>query len=416
MGGRVYNIKMSRILFRVAASSCPDRQNESQMPESGLHIFSKVIPARFLSRPNRFIVHCETNGKKVRAYLPNPGKLRELLLPGAKVMLAENRSDHALRTRFTCVAVEREGLPIMLHTHHTNTAVRWLLDRHLVPGLGDFRVVRQEVAEGSSRFDFLLDRGDSQLLLEVKSCTLFGGPIAMFPDAVTDRGRRHVIELSHLSGRKKGGLLIVAHWPRAEYFLPDYHTDLAFARAFLDVSEKIAVIPVAVKWNADLSLSSVVKELSVPRDLLAREARDAGSYLIVLRLPRRRTLSVGSLGHVTFRTGYYVYVGSAKKNLTQRIQRHHRLRKNLFWHIDYLRNASDWVTALPIRTADDIECDLAEAVGETAQWSVPDFGASDCSCPSHLFGMENNPLISPAFIDLVERFRIRRLLPMIEQS
>jgi sugar fermentation stimulation protein A len=388
----------------------------NDVPESGLHIFSRVIPARFLARPNRFIVHCEMSGKKVRAYLPNPGKLRELLLPGAKVMLVENRRDNDLRTRFTCVAVEREGLPVMLHTHHTNTAARWLLDRCLIPGLGDYRVVRQEVTEGTSRFDFLLDRGDSQLLLEVKSCTLFGGPVAMFPDAVTERGRRHVIELSHLSGRKKGGLLIVAHWPRAEYFLPDYHTDLAFARAFLDVSEKIEVIPVAVKWNADLSLSSVVKELSVPRDLLAREARDAGSYLIVLRLPRRRTLSVGSLGAVTFRSGYYVYVGSAKNNLTQRMERHHRLRKNLFWHIDYLRDASDWVTAIPFRTAEDIQCALAGAMGKTAQWLVTNFGSSDCSCPSHLFGMENDPLVSAPFIDLVERFRMRRLLPMIERS
>jgi sugar fermentation stimulation protein A len=392
------------------------RQNERYMPEPALHIFPRVMPARFLSRPNRFAVHCEMNGMSVRAYLPNPGKLRELLLPGAKVMLVENRRDHAVQTRFTCVAVEREGLPVMLHTHRTNTAVRWLLDRGLVPGLSDYRVVRQEVTEGTSRFDFLLDRGGSQLLLEVKSCTLFGGLVAMFPDAVTERGRRHIIELSHLGSGKKGGVLIVAQWPRAEYFLPDYHTDLAFARAFVDVRGKIEVIPIAVQWNADLSLSAVAKELSVPWGLLAREARDAGSYLIVLRLPRRRTLSVGSLGNVTFRAGYYIYVGSARKDLARRIQRHHRLRKNLFWHIDYLRSAAEWVGALPIRTADDIECALAGAMEKTAQWSVPNFGATDCSCSSHLFGMETNPLVSAAFLDLLERFRMRRLLQMIEQS
>lgn len=111
-----------------------------------------------------------------------------------------------------------------------------------------------------------------------------------------------------------------------------------------------------------------------------------------------------------------MYVGSAKKNLTRRIERHQRLRKNLFWHIDYLREAADLVTALPIRTADDLECTLAWAVEKIAQWLVPGFGASDCSCPSHLFGIESDPLHSVAFLDLVERFRIRRLLPMIEQS
>jgi sugar fermentation stimulation protein A len=403
-------------LTRVPPLYASTRQNERRMPEASLHIFARVTHARFLSRPNRFVVRCEMSGKKVRAHLPNPGKLRELLVPGAKVILAENRRDHAVRTRFTCVAVEREGLPVMLHTHRTNTAVRWLLERGLIPRLSDYSIAGQEVTEGASRFDFLLYRGSSRLLLEVKSCTLFGGPIAMFPDAVTERGRRHIIELSHLGGAKKGGLLIVAQWPRAEYFLPDYHTDLAFAQAFMHVRAKIKVIPIAVQWNADLSLSSVVKELSVPWDLLAREARDAGSYIIVLRLPRRRTLSVGSLGDVAFRAGYYIYVGSAKKNLALRIQRHHRLRKNLFWHIDYLRNEAEWVGALPIRTADDIECALAGAMGETAQWSVPNFGATDCTCSSHLFGMETNPLVSAAFLDLVERFRMRRLLRMIEQS
>jgi sugar fermentation stimulation protein A len=107
------------------------------MPEARLRIFDKVILARFLSRSNRFVVHCEMGGRKVRAYLPNPGKLRELLLPGAKVMLVEKHCDSAARTRFICVAVEREGVPVMLHTHHTNTAVRWLLDQGFVPGLRD---------------------------------------------------------------------------------------------------------------------------------------------------------------------------------------------------------------------------------------------------------------------------------------
>jgi sugar fermentation stimulation protein A len=386
------------------------------LPDAALRIFTKIIPARFISRSNRFVVQCEMKGRKVRAYLPNPGRLRELLLPGTKVMLAENRRDPALRTRFICVAVEREGLPVMLHTHHTNTAVRWLLDRGFIPALKGYTVVRQEVSEGSSRFDFLLARGGIEFFLEVKSCTLFGGPIAMFPDAVTERGRRHLIELSHLGNGKRGGLLIVAQWHFARYFLPDYHTDLAFARAFMETRSKLAVMSVAVKWNADLSLSPDVKELSIPWELLEREARDSGAYIVVLRLPRRRAIPVGSLGSVVFRPGYYVYVGSARKNLTQRIQRHRRLRKNFFWHIDYLRNAADWVEALPVRTADDLECSIAGAMGKITQWSVPGFGASDCSCPSHLFGMEKDPLLSAPFIELVEQFRIRRLLPMIGQS
>jgi sugar fermentation stimulation protein A len=64
---------------------------------------------------------------------------------------------------------------------------------------------------------------------------------------------------------------------------------------------------------------------------------------------------------------------------------------------------------LPFQTRDDIEHDLAAALVNIADWSIPKFGASDCSCPSHLFGMEVNPLHSPDFLGLLQYFRMDRL-------
>lgn len=111
-----------------------------------------------------------------------------------------------------------------------------------------------------------------------------------------------------------------------------------------------------------------------------------------------------------FRRGYYVYVGSAMKNLTQRIERHRRLRKNFFWHIDYLRDVCEFLAALPVRSEDDLECLIAAGVDAIADWTVPGFGSSDCSCPSHLFGFENHPLNLPPFHDLLQHFRMERLI------
>ena len=65
--------------------------------------------------------------------------------------------------------------------------------------------------------------------------------------------------------------------------------------------------------------------------------------------------------------------------------------------------------AFPIRTADDIECEIATAVAQITDWSVPGFGSSDCSCPTHLFGMNENPVHNRKFIDLLLDFRINRL-------
>jgi len=375
-----------------------------------LRSFGDLRKAVFLGRPNRFVVECLSEGRQERAYLPNPGRLQELLLPGATLYLARNPSSHEMKTRCTVVAVERDGVPVMLHTHHTNTVARWLIERSKIPGIEGYHVSGAEVPFGRSRFDFLLRKGSREFILEVKSCTLFGRTIAMFPDAITERGRRHIRELAELSrGGKKCGVLFVVHWPKARYFMPEHHTDLAFSRTLLDVRNKIMVRAVAVGWKGDLTLSGMVRELLIPWDVIEREARDRGSYILILHLSGGRKIAVGGLGERTFQKGYYLYVGSAMKNLTQRIERHKRRRKNLFWHIDYLREEASFVAVLPVRSSERLECAIADALGNISDWTMAGFGSSDCDCESHLFAMEKNPLLRPEFIKLLQHFRIDRL-------
>jgi sugar fermentation stimulation protein A len=118
---------------------------------------------------------------------------------------------------------------------------------------------------------------------------------------------------------------------------------------------------------------------------------------------------VGGLGKITFPKGYYVYAGSARVNLTKRVERHLRRRKQFHWHIDFLRDRADSCAALPVRSSEDLEHDLAAALGLIADWSIPRFGSSDCRCPTHLFGFKENPVRTPRFIELLLKFRIDRL-------
>jgi len=248
------------------------------------------------------------------------------------------------------------------------------------------------------------------LLLEVKSCTLFSGTIAMFPDAVTVRGKRHLKELALLSGGNQNcAVLFIVHSPRIKYFIPEYHTDLEFSKTLLSVRHDLMVKAVSVSWNKDLTLGDTVRELHIPWDLIRKEARDSGSYITILRLNKSRSITVGALGTVRFRKGYYLYVGSAKRNLLQRIARHQRKRKNLFWHIDYLRQYADHCASLPVRTSTDLECEIAGALNRISHWNIPRFGSSDCGCDSHLFGMNGDPALSPQFINVILDFRINRL-------
>ncbi len=329
--------------------------------------------------------------------------------------LAQNRGGNS--TDFTAVAVEREGAPVLLHTHLANAVVGRLIEEGRLPGFENAHVVGAEVACGRSRFDLLLERDGRPFVLEVKSCTLFGNSIAMFPDAVTVRGRRHIEELAALAVKgTAAGVVFLVHTPRVRYFLPDYHTDLDFARTFLDVKDKLIIKAFSVGWKKDLTLCSDVRELEIPWQLLGRELSDGGSYILVLHLADGLSIDVGGLGRVRFRQGFYLYAGSAKRNLRKRIDRHLRKRKALHWHIDYLRAHAEVTAAIPVRASDDLEHALATAIGGIADWTHPGFGSSDCDCPTHLFGMKTNPFRSPAFIDLLLHFRIDRLEQLIAEE
>ena len=387
-------------------------RDKSRTPEESYRIplASPILKARFIDRPNRFLVRCDLDGKTVEAYLPNPGRLWELLLPGRTLYLVKNPPIPSRSTVFTALAVEHGGSPILLHTHLTNDVVAHLLAAKKLPGFETASVIRREARAGASRYDFLLEKDGREMFLEVKSCTLFGEHIAMFPDAVTERGRRH---LEHLARQARqgipGGVVFVVHSPRIDCFMPDYHTDYAFARTLLEVKDELLVKAVAVDWQEDLSLGPRVRDVEIPWDLIEREAQDRGSYLLILEVARSQPLGVGGLGKLTFPKGYYVYTGSARANLSKRVERHLRRRKQFHWHIDYLRDRADSCTALPVRASEDLEHDLASALEKMADWSIPRFGSSDCRCPTHLFGFKENPVRTPGFIELLLMFRIDRL-------
>lgn len=376
-----------------------------------MKFFEPTRKASFVARPNRFTVICALEGQEVKAFLPNPGRLQELLFPGVAVYL-ETSTVPTRTLPCTAVAVEREGLPVMLHTHRTNDVARHLIENRAVPALRGFDVARSEVSRGNSRFDFLLKKGRQEMLLEVKSCTLFSRRVAMFPDAITARGKKHLEELARLSStRTLAAVLLVIHWPRAEAFMPDFHTDLEFARTFLAVKDRVAFIPVAVKWNEDLSIDpSQTKAVDILWEAVEKEAHDRGGYLLIFRLRDKRRFPVGGLGDVELRKGYYVYVGSAKQALSARIQRHRRPGKKTFWHIDYLSTQAEFHAALPVRSSDDLECLMAASLQEILGEGVPGFGCSDCSCPSHLFFSPADPLASPLFHNVLQYYRMERLI------
>ncbi len=129
-----------------------------------------------------------------------------------------------------------------------------------------------------------------------------GNRLAMFPDAVTERGSPPSSGIGRtFRGRgERPAVLFVVHWPKAEYFLPDFHTDLHFARTMLACREQVRFFPVSVRWKKDLSLDSKTRLLTIPWDFIEREAEDRGSYLLILKLGEGKTIPIGKMGNIVF--------------------------------------------------------------------------------------------------------------------
>jgi sugar fermentation stimulation protein A len=191
--------------------------------------------------------------------------------------------------------------------------------------------------------------------------------------------------------------------------MPDYHTDLHFARTLLAVKDSVQIIPMAVRWRQDLTLAPEATLLDMPWSYIEQESHDRGGYILVLELTEGRDLPVGKRGgRRFFPEGFYLYIGSAMTNLTSRIERHLRLRKRFHWHIDWLRSIARVRAVLPVRASTRLECEMARAFSRHSDWSIDGFGSTDCGCDSHLFGMIADPMSSPTFHRLLQYFRMDR--------
>jgi sugar fermentation stimulation protein A len=195
--------------------------------------FGHLVPGTFLERPNRFLVRARVGGRVVEAACGDPGRLVELLRPGVAVRLAPCARGAVRRTRYTIVLARQGRGWVSVQPVLANRLFDKAVGR--LPGLRGWRVVRREVRRGHSRFDFLLRRAGRDLLVEVKSVSLVEAGRALFPDAPTVRGARHVREL--IEYRRSGGdamLVFVVQREDAQVVSPHVAIDPDLAAALAD--------------------------------------------------------------------------------------------------------------------------------------------------------------------------------------
>jgi sugar fermentation stimulation protein A len=216
-------------------------------------------------------------------------------------------------------------------------------------------------------------------------------------------------------------LFVIVH-SKPERFIPNLHTDPEFAAALSKYGYAADPWPAATKTvtsSGPVAIHACLLECDntgmarlaaahIPVDLSHGElaASDAGNYLIQLELPETCEIETGSLGTIHFKAGWYVYAGSARKNLAKRISRHLRkIRKQKHWHIDYLTPFAKSIKGLPIMSYRNLECDLAAELAALGGKAVPGFGSSDCHCPSHLYYFKDRPMGDRKFVEMLLRYR-----------
>ncbi len=190
--------------------------------------YANIVPGIFLARPNRFIAHIEIQGKTAVCHVKNTGRCRELLPTGARVW-CQDAAAPTRKTRYDLICVKKGPRLINMDSQAPNRAAgEWLA----AGGLGPIEELRPETKHGASRFDFSFIRNGTPCFLEVKGVTLETDGVCAFPDAPTQRGTKHLQELTALAQAGYGAyVLFVIQMADVAYLHPNDATDPAFAAA-----------------------------------------------------------------------------------------------------------------------------------------------------------------------------------------
>lgn len=217
--------------------------------------YKNIVKGIFIERSNRFIAYAEIDGKMEKAHVKNTGRCKELLLPGASVYL-EVADNPQRKTKYDLIAVEkfREGKePLLINMDSqapNNAAEEWLKKGNL---FSENAVVKREVRYGKSRFDFYIEDGERKAFLEVKGVTLEENGLALFPDAPTERGVKHIKELmACMDEGYEAYILFVIQMKEMHAFSPNDKTHPDFGRALREAADGgVKVLAVDCKTETD---------------------------------------------------------------------------------------------------------------------------------------------------------------------
>ena len=209
----------------------------------------KLIHGRLIKRYKRFLADVELdNGEKVTAHCTNSGSMKTALEEGAEVYLSPVR-DPKRKTRYTWEMIKINGDWVGINTNIPNRLAYEAISKGNIEGLQGYEKVQAEVKYGDSRIDIFAENKTEKCFVEVKNVSMKDGDYALFPDAVTKRGTKHLHTLMQMKEEgMRAVMLYVIQRMDVEKFAPAWNIDETYAKTLLEATQKgVEVIPLQVK-------------------------------------------------------------------------------------------------------------------------------------------------------------------------
>lgn len=222
-----------------------------------------IFEGEFICRPNRFNAKVLLNDEEIIVHVPNTGRCREILKEGTKVFLREELNPNR-KTKYDLIAAMKGNIFINIDSQVPNKVVHEALQNKKIENLKKYSKINREKTFGKSRFDFKLStESDEIYYLEVKGVTLEEDGHCKFPDAPTERGTRHIMEL--IEAKKQGygaGILFLIQLDNVCTFSPNDKTDIEFAKA-LRLAKDNGVDIMAYSCIVDKKMIEINKEIDI---------------------------------------------------------------------------------------------------------------------------------------------------------
>lgn len=224
----------------------------------------ELIKGTLVKRYKRFIADVKLdNGDLVAAYCPNTGSMKGCCEPGRPVYLSDSHNP-ARKLKYTLEIIEMPTSLVGINTLIPNRLVYQSLKEKILKELGGYQKIVKEIKTGKgSRIDLLLSNSDSdRCFVEIKNCTLVTDGIAFFPDAVTLRGRKHLVELQKLvSSGNRCVMFYLIQRMDANIFKPALHIDPAYAKELKHAVTKGVEI---ISYDVYIDLKTISLNKKIP--------------------------------------------------------------------------------------------------------------------------------------------------------